>query len=458
MKQVDSKGGRSEIKIAYIGGGSRAWAPKLFSDLALSPYVQGEIALYDVDYEASKANIEVGRTIFGHRDAASKFTVAAVRALDEALDGADFVVLSIEPGPTTMRYADLEIPRKHGISQTVGDTTGPGGILRALRTVPVYEEFAHRIMARCPSAWVINYTNPMTICTATLFAAEPTIKAFGCCHEVFSTQERLADLAALWFGIPVPHRREISLDIAGVNHFTFATRASFGGEDLLPRLREMIAAPDFFADDTARGLERKSAEQWFDNDGLIAYDYLRRFGVLGAAGDRHLAEFVPWYLQNEESILRWGVVLTPYEWRVRRMTSFSRRDPNEPLLPSGEEGVDQMHALLGFSTLVTNVNVPNHGQLPALPDGAVVESYAHLSEAGLRPIVSAPLPELLASHVRHISQIQQTTLEAARRKDRDLAFQALLCDPLVRIPTDEARRMFDEMLVYVKDYLPGWKV
>ncbi len=447
---------KNTVKIAYIGGGSRAWAPHLMSDLALSPSLAGEVALYDIDREAAAANVAVGRSIFGHPDAQSHFSVEAVERLADALDGAAFVILSIEPGPITLRFADLEIPRRYGILQTVGDTTGPGGLLRALRTIPIYETFAHQIMESCPRAWIVNYTNPMSLCTAALYAAEPAIKAFGCCHEVFGTQERLAKLVSAWFSAPAPDRREIRLDIAGVNHFTFASSASWNGADLFPRLREMIAQPDFFADHSEQALARRSAERWFESDGLVAFDFLRRFGVLGAAGDRHLAEFVPWYLPSEESLHRWGIVLTPYEWRVRRMASLSRRDPDAPLTSSGEEGVQQIQALLGLAPLVTNVNLPNRGQIPGLPPGAVVETYALLDSDRIRPVVASPLPPAIEGRVRRIAEIQGMTLMAARARDRELALQALLSDPLVRIPTDRAAEMFDEMLRYARDLLPGW--
>ena len=446
------------IKIAYIGGGSRAWAPHLMSDLALSPSLGGEIALYDIDREAAAANVAVGRSIFAHSAAQSHFAVEAVERLADALDGADFVILSIEPGPTTLRFADLEIPKRYGILQTVGDTTGPGGALRALRAIPIYETFAHHIIESCPKAWVVNYTNPMSLCTAALYAAEPQIKAFGCCHEVFGTQERLAKLVSMWFSTSTPDRGEIRLDIAGVNHFTFASSASWNGINLFPKLREMIARPDFFADHSERARTRKSAEKWFESDGLVAFDFFRRFGALGAAGDRHLAEFVPWYLPSEESLHRWGIVLTPYEWRVRRMASLSRRAPDASLTPSGEEGVEQIQALLGLTPLVTNVNLPNRGQIPGLPQGAVVETYALFDRDRVQPVVAAALPPALEGHVRRIAEIQGTLLAAARARDRELAFQALLSDPLVRIPTDRAAEMFDEMLRYANDLLPGWSV
>jgi galacturan 1,4-alpha-galacturonidase len=449
---------RAKVKIAYIGGGSRSWAPHLMADLALSPYLGGELALYDIDRKAADANVGVGSAIFSHRDARARFSVVAVDSLDDALRGADFVVISIEPGPITMRFADLEIPATSGIHQPVGDTTGPGGILRALRSVPLFEGFAHAIARHCPNAWVINYTNPMTLCVSALYAAEPSLKAFGCCHEVFGVQERIASLVGRWRSMPSPQRHEIRMQIAGVNHFTFATAASFEGEDLFPRLKAMISGPDFFADRTAEALKRRDAEQWFDSDGLVSCDFLRTFGALGAAGDRHLAEFVPWYATGPESLHRWGVVLTPYQWRVRRMQSVSTRDPAAPLTASGEEGVAQMHALLGLADLTTNVNVPNRGQAPFLPPGAVVESYATFEKDRVTPLVGPALPRALAIHVQRVAEVQRITLDAALRRDRDIALQALLADPLVHISTDAARRMFDEMLRYAKDHLPGFRI
>ena len=446
----------AHVKIAFIGGGSRLWAPQLMTDLALSRSIAGEIALYDIDRGAAGRNAALGKEIFAHRDARSRFVAAAVDALRDALDGAQFVVLSIEPGPTRLRYADLEIPRSYGILQTVGDTTGPGGILRSLRAAPLFMGFAHEIAAACPRAWVINYTNPMAVCVAALHEAEPALKVFGCCHEVYGTQRRLAALAAAWLDTAVPPRKEIELQIAGVNHFTFAASASWRGRDLMPRLLDLVADPALFADRTDEALQRKREERWFDSDGIIAYDFLRSFGVLGAAGDRHLAEFVPWYLASEEVLHRWGVILTPYEWRVRRMQESAVFDPGAPLVPSGEEGVEQMEALLGLGPVRTNVNVPNHGQMPGLPAGAVVETYATLEEDRLTPLPAPRLPDAIESLVSRASMIQRMTLTAVRERKPEPAFAALLADPLMRGSTDAARLMFDEMLAYVKDYLP-WK-
>jgi alpha-galactosidase len=434
------------------------------TDLALCEHLTGEIALYDIDYPAAVENVERGAAIFGHPDARTTFQVNAYHTAAEALTGADFVFLSILPGPMWMFANDLDIPAKYGILQTVGDTTGPGGISRALRAVPVYADYAHQIMEHCPEAWVINYTNPMTLCTSAFYAAEPQIRAFGCCHEVFGTQARLAHLVETTFDVPRPNRREIDTEIVGVNHFTFATAARWNGVDLYPLVERHMSEDGFWDDLTEWALEQQARGNWFHSKGRIAYDYKRRFGVLGAAGDRHLAEFVPWYLASEANLNRFGVILTPSSYRMGTWSPA----PGAPPRPSrpddghlhhtGEEGVDQMLALLGVRPLDTNVNLPNRGQLPDLPLGAIVETNAQFRKGSLAPVVPKPLPAGARNLVRRAIDVQRMTLQAALERDVDLAFQALLLDPLCRISVDDAWAMFQEMLQANKEMLPGYKI
>lgn len=455
-----------EIKIAYIGGGSRYWAQMVMTDLALCPHLTGQIALYDIDYEAAARNVERTKKIYSHPEAQTAFDVEAYRDIEPVLADADFVILSILPGPMQMFANDLDIPKKYGVLQTVGDTTGPGGISRALRSVPIYLDYAHQIMIHCPEAWVINYTNPMTLCTSALYAAEPEIQAFGCCHEVFGTQRMLAELVARYWNKPTPPRAEIKTDIAGVNHFTFATEATWHGRDLYPLLHDHMQQKGFWRDRTAWAEKAKREGRWFDSERLIAFDFLRRFGVLGAAGDRHLAEFVPWYLTSKAALHRYGVILTPSSYRLGTWqppqnapaadAGDESREKDTMLIYSGEEGVPQMLALLGVEPLDTNVNLPNRGQMPDLPVGAVVETNAQFRDNSLKPIVPRPLPQGAQSLVQRIVTVQQMTLAAAIARDKDLAFQALLNDPLCRIPTDHAWAMFNELLDANRAMLPGW--
>jgi len=449
---------KAEIKIAYIGGGSREWAVKLIGDLALTDRLTGTLALYDIDLAAATHNQALAREIFAHPAAYTRFHVTAEANLEDALRGADFVIISIEPGPTEMRRADLEIPARYGILQTVGDTTGPGGILRGLRSVPIFRQFAQAIMACCPEAWVINYTNPMAVCTAALYAQEPKIKAFGCCHEVFETQKILAGLVEKWFQVERPDRAELELEIAGVNHFTWATEISWRGHDLMPRLHRLIREEAFFENRESKAEKALQTESWFTNDGLVAFDLLRRFGALGAAGDRHLVEFVPWYLSSEKELHRWGIIRTPYSWRLERS-----RMPRIPLgngagrvlERSGEEGVQQIEALLGLRSLVTNVNLPNRGQLAGFPEGAIVETNAVFRHDSVRPIVAGELPVGAAMLVRRAVEEQSLTLQASIRRDLNLAFQALLAHPRMHLPVEKASAMLGEMIEATRERLPG---
>ncbi len=228
-----------KIKIAYIGGGSKLWARTFMSDLAVAENLSGEIALYDIDMEASERNARIGGYINKDPRTKSKFEYRLYERLEDSLDGADFVVISILPGTFREMRSDVHTPEKYGIYQSVGDTVGPGGILRAMRTVPIYEDFARAIRDTCPNAWVINFTNPMSVCTKVLYDVFPGIKAFGCCHEVFHAQEFLSCVLKEIKGINV-HRSRIYTDACGVNHFTWITEAKYGNIDLLSLLPEFI--------------------------------------------------------------------------------------------------------------------------------------------------------------------------------------------------------------------------
>ena len=206
-----------ELTITYIGGGSRSWAWTLMSDLAKAKDLSGTVRLYDIDAQAAHINEVIGNSI------PHNFRYEACEDLAEALKGADFVVISILPGTFDEMESDVHWPERYGIWQSVGDTTGPGGIVRALRTVPMFETFARAIRENCPEAWVINYTNPMTVCVRTLYKVFPGIRAFGCCHEVFGSQALLGRVYTEAFGGELVSRQEVKVNVLGLNHFTWIT-------------------------------------------------------------------------------------------------------------------------------------------------------------------------------------------------------------------------------------------
>ncbi len=450
-----------DINIAYIGGGSRGWAWGFMSDLAVEPSLSGTVKLYDIDHHAAHNNEIIGNKMNDLDGAKSKWTYEATKSLEEALTGADFIILSILPGTFTEMYSDVHLPEKYGIYQAVGDTVGPGGCIRALRTLPMYVEIAEAIKKHSPEAWVINYTNPMTTCVSTLYKVFPEIKAFGCCHEVFGTQELLAKMLKTMNGIENVQREDIKVNVLGINHFTWLDKASYKGMDLFPLYNEFV---NKFYD---TGYEEGNKEHWLNSNFLSAqrvkFDLFRKFGLIAAAGDRHLAEAVSgkWYLSNPETAAAWKFNLTPVDWRMEdlkeRLARSERLASGEEIFEfkaTGEDGVRQIKALVGLEELITNVNIPNLGQIPNLPLGTIVETNAVFRNDRVEPIMAGPIPNPIYGMVsRHVSN-QEAIVDAVLTGDKALAFSAFINDPLVTLGYDEAYELFEEMLENTKAYLP----
>ncbi len=462
MKQKDNC--ITGIKIAYIGGGSRGWAWKLMSDLAREEQLSGVVSLYDINSEAARTNETIGNRLSNRPDVKSKWKYEAADTLKSALTGADFAVISIVPGTFSEMVSDVHTPEKFGIYQSVGDTVGPGGLVRALRTIPIYAEFAEAIKSYCPQAWVINYTNPMTLCTRTLYKVFPQIKAFGCCHEVFGTQKLLAKAVEEKLGVKDIQREEIKVNVLGINHFTWIDRASWKGTDIYPLYKE------FALKYKEAGYNRKKKKDdeidYFTDNSKVKFDLFLKYGLIAAAGDRHLAEFVPpWYLKNPERVNEWGFCLTPVSYRIENMKELiekSRRlatgQEEIEFVSSGEEGVRQIKALAGLEDLITNVNLPNKGQMTDIPYDCVVETNALFSKDSIKPVIAGRLPDDVHNlAIRHVYN-QETILKAALSKDKGLAFRAFVNDPLVAIDIKDAAVLFDEMLKNTEKYLPGWNI
>ncbi|TVR13544.1 MAG: alpha-galactosidase [Planctomycetota bacterium] len=451
------------ITIAYIGGGSKHWAPVMMQDLALTPDLGGELRLYDLDLPRAQHNQAMGEGIFAHADAVSHFRVRTCETLAEALRDADIVFISILPGPMQCFANDLDIPLRYGIVQTVGDTTGPGGLSRSLRTVPIYTAFARAIAEHCPQAWVINYTNPMTVATQALTREVPELKVIGCCHEVFACRSFIGMMAAKYYDIPIKHRNEVAVNLVGLNHFTFFAGATYHGHDVWPAIAAWIEQQsndqgDYWRDRTQDALAREAKGRYGSCDGLIQLDFWRRFGVFGAAGDRHLVEFVPWYIGSVERLRRWGVSVTGSAQRLDNWVPDNvdtLPEIPERLKRSKEEGIDLLECLVGNKAMVTNVNVPNRGQIPWLPQHHVVETMAQVERDRVIPHVVADFPLALQTHLRRIADTQALTLEAARSCDRDGALAALLADPLCHLDTDQALAMLDELIAANAPWLPA---
>ena len=449
-----------DIKIAYIGGGSRSWARGLMSDLVSADDISGKVALYDIDMQAAKDNAIVGNLFNNAEGAKSHWDYEACDTLADALTGADFVVISILPGTFDEMESDVHTPEEYGIYQSVGDTVGPGGIIRALRTIPMYEVIGKAIRDNCPDAWVINYTNPMTMCVRTLYKVFPQIKAFGCCHEVFGTQKLLAQAVADKFGIEKPERSEIKVNVVGVNHFTWLTSAQYQNVDLFPIYAEMAKT---YAE---TGYTKGKDDNWFNNSfdcsHKVKFDLFNRYGVIAAAGDRHLAEFCEgkWYLESPETVKEWGFGLTTVAWRKNHLAEkleatqqIVRGEKQVKLAKTGEDGVNQIRALLGLHTMVTNVNVPNVGQIPNLPLGVVVETNAAFTSNSVTPCMAGPLPMGIYGLVSRVIAEQEAVVEAGLERNLEKAFTAFTNNNLVTVNKEDARVLFNKMVENTKEYL-----
>lgn len=441
------------IKIAYIGGGSKQWARVFMFDLALCADLTGEIALFDIDRPAAERNRRIGERINQAENTVSRWQYVVYDTLESCLDGADFVVISILPGTFSDMRVDVHTPEKYGIYQSVGDTAGPGGVLRAMRTVPFYEEFAQAIARICPKAWVINFTNPMSICTKTLYDVFPQIKAFGCCHEVFHTQDFLCDILKEATGITAK-RNELYTEVSGINHFTWISSAKYKNTEIFDYL------PSFIEKHFEEGhYEHGPADQYqtdsFAYANRVKMDLYNLYGILGAAGDRHLAEFMNnrWYLDCPAQVAEWKFALTTVDFRVRQMQE--RIAESEKLasgeLPvtvtkSDEEAVDLMRAVLGLTTKISNVNLPNEGQVPGLPLHSIVESNAVFSNNSVRPIMAKKLPSGVLSMVSRCSDNIDLLYEGIKHRNPDVIFEAFVNQPLcANLTLPDARALFEEM-------------
>jgi len=466
MHDLQAAGGgplpTEDLVVGYVGGGSGSWAPTLMNDLARCTDLAGEVRLYDLDPDRAARNARLGNRIQEREAAVGDWTYEAVDSLRGALDGADFVVCSTQDPPGETMVHDLDIPREYGIYQTVGDTVGPGGILRGMRAIPQYREIAAAVREHCPDAWVLNHTNPMTVVTRTLYEEYPDINAVGLCHEVFKVQRLYAELIGEYRDVEEPHWHEVDVDVKGINHFTWVDGARWHGEDVL----ELV---------DRRAADRPDPPSWEPGDlgghyggslHDVTFDLYDRFGVLPCAGDRHLAEFVPWYLTGPEAAERWGTPVKSHSepsngmWERQndQRDAILRGDESLPFRETQEEAIDIMCALAGGTPVKSNANLPNVGQTSDLPAGAVVETNCLFTGDDAAPLTAGDLPPavrtLVTTHVRN----QELLVEAGFEGDLDLAYQAFCNDPLVTVDSADARTLFAEMVRAERRHLDDWNV
>jgi alpha-galactosidase/6-phospho-beta-glucosidase family protein len=429
------------IRIAFIGGGSVQWTPKIVTDIALcEPLAGAHLVLHDIDADALDLLTRAGKRIVAQAGADLQITSTLDRAT--ALQDADFVILCVAVGGFPAVRHDLEIPERYGIYQSVGDTVGPGGLARGLRHIPFAVQVAREMEQLCPDAWMLNLTNPMTtICRGV--ARATTIRTIGLCHEVTGVRERLAYL----LDVPV---KDIALEVAGINHLPVILRFDVGGQNGLEMLRDWLAEHGPFA--RVGRVELNIVFDVFVDRLAVKLMLFRQLGVLFGAGDRHVAEFIPGFLtEANERGRRYGILLTTVDQReemarlYRYQVESLVRGQSGQADRSSEQLAPVMAALAGGPAGTFIVNVPNQGQIDNLPRDAVVECIADISSLGVRPLAVGPLPNaayaVIAPHVAR----QELIVEAALTDRRGPALAALTTDPLVPDP-GIAEPLLDELL------------
>jgi alpha-galactosidase len=451
-------------RITILGGGSTHWTPTLLVDFANTPSLtDAEVVLMDVDPESLPPALKVAEHIAERRGI--EMSARATTDLSDALSGAEFVVSAFSVGGFDSMRHDIEIPARYGIRQTVGDSVGPGGISRALRSIPVLLELAQAMERQCPDALLINVTNPLTaLCRAV--TRETSIRTVGLCSEVVGLKFVLSLLLDVDFASVDPV-------VAGVNHLPLVTSLQIGDDDGFAMLRDAMSggidlSGPLWMDPPAAMHWKKSdpGKGWQKADVLsnskVKLELFRRFGVLPASSDTHVVEFFPGFVAPESDFGRdWGV--HHYGMHGHRsdkadddagMADLLSRD-KIPTWSSGEFVAPLLDGLVAGTDHTLTVNIPNSGQVENVPVGAVVECMAVVGTDGIRPRDRARVPSFLGEHLRRVVSSQELTVEAAISGNPTTVIEAMFTDALAgQLPYEHVIAMTGELLAATAPWLP----
>jgi alpha-galactosidase len=448
----------SAPKITLVGAGGMSFGPTMVNDVVHTRRLRGSrLVLHDVDSERLQRAYQFAAKLNAAAGAPVRLDFSTDPA--EALDGADFVLSSAEFGRFEHWRQDYEVPNRHGARQINGENGGPGAVFHSLRSIRNTLSICESIERHCPEAFLINLTNPMSRVTLAINRATK-VRNVGMCHEMPMGVSRLARRLRV-------KRTDVEAKASGINHFTFFTefRNRRTGEDLLPRIRDFYAKSLFdFPPRTQR--IAKQIDRVLPGAAFLEFSYtplvahmVREYGLVPCSVDSHIGEYVPFALDAAE----W--MPTPLDFHEPVMKVAERAAawaattrvplPLQVVGHSPEEVVPIVAAMwTGEPTRIMAVNVPNHGSLPDVAEGAIVEVGATVDGDGIHPDAMPPLGEPLASWVGTQVELQDLVVEAALSGDPDLAFRAVVEDP--NSPPDEGacRRMFDELLTLQAEHLP----
>ena len=431
-------------KIAMIGAGSMVFCKTLSMDILATPALKGsEICLMSrTRPKLDRMEAFLNRVI---RENDLPATVWSTLNRKEALDGADYVIVMIQVGGLEAFRLDYEIPLKYGVDQCIGDSLGPGGIFRGLRTIPVLVDIIREMEALCPDALLLNYANPMAACCYALGKTSEKIQFVGLCHGVQTT----LDLIGRYVGVPKP---EIDFLCAGINHMAWflSLRDRRDGTDLYPALRANVEKPEYYVNEKVR------------------CEVMRHFGYFMTESTGHLSEYLPWFRSSDRALKLYcdepsfgGESGAYYKYSAMLADRYKNIDYLESESSQlVERSVEYCsHILEAKETgqvFKLNGNVRNDGYIKNLPDGCCVEVPMFVDGRGLHPVQVGALPVQLAALNQSNVSVQALTVEGALDGDPELIMNAIALDPLTSAccTLSEARLMTAEMLDAQADWLP----
>ncbi|MCM3653556.1 alpha-glucosidase/alpha-galactosidase [Metabacillus litoralis] len=428
-------------KITFIGAGSTIFAKNVLGDCLFVPALAGfEFALFDIDEQRLKDSENMLNNLKENYN--SNVTIKSYSDRKDALRGAKYVINAIQVGgykPSTV--IDFEIPRKYGLQQTIADTTGIGGIFRALRTIPVMLDFAKDIEEVCPDALFLNYTNPMASLTGAMLRYT-NVKTIGLCHSVqVCTEHLFRDLGMDHEGIEEK--------IAGINHMAWLLEVKRDGKDLYPEIKR-------------RAKERQQSK----HEDMVRYELMDKFGYYITESSEHNAEYHPYFIKSRypELIEKFNIPLDEYPRRcvsqIEEWVSMREEMVNNSQLThtrSHEYGSRIIEAMETNVPFKFGGNVLNTGRLISnLPEKAVVEVPCVVDRNGIMPTYIGDLPEQLAALNRTNINTQLLTIEAAISGKREHVYQAAMLDPhtSAELSMDDIISMCDELIEAHGDWLP----
>lgn len=430
------------VKITYLGAGS-AFAPVLSKDIFQIPGLEkGELCLVDIDPE--RLDLSQRATKIVNEKLKTKWKITASTDREEVMSDSDFIINTIEvSGVQTVKY-DYEIPLKYGVDQCIGDTVGPGGIMKALRTIPPWLEILKDAEKLCPKAYVLNYTNPMSMMMLATFRASK-MKAVGLCHSVQGTSMDLARY------LEVPYE-ELEWKCAGINHMAWFTELVHKGRDMYPILKK----------------KAKDNKALYERD-PVKFELLFHLGYFVTESSGHMSEYVPYFRKRPELIDKYcregylgGRGFYAKNWPKWRQDLDEKRKriiagQEEPDLRRSVEYAAEIIEGIVFNRLkVIYGNVLNTGLITNLPQNEVVEVACLVDRNGVRPTYFGELPPQVAALCRSNMAVYDMTVRAIMNNSYEMAEQALMLDPLTAAvcSLEEIRNMFAELYKAEKDYIP----